>query len=334
MIRLLALFCLLLSPISGQAGETIARIKQDGVVRCGTKLTPAAYVYTEDKEMKGIDVEFCSAVATAITGRPESYKLVNAPEGIKALFDGKIDVMLGGTPWTPLREFASDATMPAPLYHTGFAFIGKYKPDASSMREYAGSRVCVESRPFAVKSLEDYNRKFSLNFRIMTLPTLVRAKELLYLGRCDLLFDSLEIIHSDYFKKAPADIDLVVLPEIVRTYATGPIVLERDVEFRKTIARLIQGLVKAEEKGVSSQNIEDFQNTEDPEIRSLLNEDKNSALKNGLDAKWLYRTIAEKGNYGEMFERGLGEKSMLKLKRSMNRLSRKGGKISAPSFEE
>lgn len=334
MLRLFTLLCVLLSAVPAGAGETVARIKKDGIVRCGTRTVPAAYVYVEDKETKGVDAEFCSAVATAITGRPEAYTMINVPDGIKALFDGRVDLLLGGTPWTPLREFAADVTMPETLYHSGFSFIGKYNPDATSMRSYAGSRVCVEQRPFAVKALEDYNRRFSLDFRIMGLPSLVRAKELLYIGRCDLVFEAREVLHSEYFKKAPEKIDLVVLPEIVHPYTTGPIVLESDVEFKKILRRLIQGLVKAEEKGVTAQNVEDFQSTDDPEIRALLAEDKNSALKNGVDPKWLYRTIAEKGNYGEIFSRSMGDKSMLKMNRAMNKLTRDGGKISAPSFEE
>ena len=52
----------------------------------------------------------------------------------------------------------------------------------------------------------------------MKAPTLSRAKELLYLKRCDLIFARLETLHSEYFKNSPSEVDLVVLPEIVRTY--------------------------------------------------------------------------------------------------------------------
>ena len=170
--------------------------------------------------------------------------------------------------------------------------------------------------------------------RIMKLPSLTRAKELLYLKRCDLIFARLETLHSDYFKKSPADVDLVVLPEIVKTYPVGPYIRDDDKELFKLLRWLIYGVIKAEEKGVSSQNIEDFQNTEDPEIQNLLGRNKAVANKLGVDDDWLYRAIAEQGNYGEIYQRGLGDKSVLKLKRTANRLTKDGGLIQVQDFQE
>ena len=97
---------------------------------------------------------------------------------------------------------------------------------------------------------------------------------------------------------------------------------------------LIYAVVKAEEKGVSSQNIEDFQNTEDPEIQNLLGKNKITADKLGVDDGWIYRALAEQGNYAEIYRRGLGDKSALKLNRTANRLSKDGGLIQIEDFRK
>ena len=47
--------------------------------------------------------------------------------------------------------------------------------------------------------------------------------------------------------------------------------------------------------------------------------------KLGLSDQWAYRAIKQVGNYGEIFERNVGEKTPLKLSRGPNALWTKGG---------
>lgn len=318
------------------AGTTLSRIKQSGIVRCGVRTTADAFAYRQDNEWNGIDVEICRLIATAVLGRPEAVQIipVNQENGFALLGKGEIDILNAATPWTMEQELKSNASFPSVFYYSALAFIGHYNPQATSMKGYHGSKVCVESSPFLVQELEAYNKRHGLEMRVMKLPSLARAKELLYLKRCDLVFARLETLHSEYFKKSPDDIDLVVLPEIVRTYPTGPYIRDDDKELFKILRWLTYAVIKAEDKGVSSQNIEDFQNTEDPEIQNLLGQNKAVAEKLGLDNDWIYRSIAERGNYGEIYQRGLGEKSILKLNRTANKLAKDGGLIQVQDFQK
>ena len=331
LIFIFLLFCFV---TPANAGTTLTRIKQSGTVRCGVRTTANAYAYKKDDEWHGIDVEICRLVASAILSRPEAVQIipVDREDGFALLENGQIDLLNAATPWTMERDLRSNAAFPAVFYHSALAFIGHYNPEATSMNAYKGAKVCVDPSPFLIRELDFYNKKNGLELRIMKLPSLARAKELLYLKRCDLLFDRLETLHSGYFQKVPADVDLVVLPEIVRTYPSGPFIRDDDKELFKILRWLIYAVIKAEEKGVSSQNIEDFQNTEDPEIQNLLGRDKIAADKLGLDENWIYRAIAEQGNYNEIYQRGLGDKSVLKLKRTANKLVKNGGLIRAPDF--
>lgn len=338
-MRLSFLFCFaffLLHPLTVQAGTTLNRIKQTGIVRCGARTTAGAFAYQKDKEWNGIDVEICRLVASAVLGRPEAVQIVpvNQENGFNLLENGQIDILNAATPWTMEQELTSNAVFPAVFYYSALAFIGHYNPEASSMKDYQGAKVCVESTPFLLQEFNAFNQRYQLDMRLMKAPSLTRAKELLYLKRCDLIFARLETLHSDYFKNSPDGIDLVVLPEIVRTYPSGPYIRNDDPDLFKILRWLIYAVIKAEEKGISSQNIEDFQNTEDPEIQNLLGQNKKIADKIGLDAGWIYRALSERGNYAEIYQRGLGDKSVLKLNRTANKLTKDGGLIQAPSFEK
>jgi len=46
----------------------------------------------------------------------------------------------------------------------------------------------------------------------------------------------------------------------------------------------------------------------------------------------MLRAITKVGNYGEIFERNLGQGTPLKLKRGVNALPRDGGLLYAPAF--
>ena len=50
----------------------------------------------------------------------------------------------------------------------------------------------------------------------------------------------------------------------------------------------------------------------------------------GLDKEWLVRAISAVGNYGEIYDRHFGEKSVLKMPRGQNALASKGGLMYAP----
>ena len=50
----------------------------------------------------------------------------------------------------------------------------------------------------------------------------------------------------------------------------------------------------------------------------------------GVTKDWAYRIIKLVGNYGEVFDRGIGEGSKLKIKRGLNNLWSKGGLQYAP----
>ena len=62
----------------------------------------------------------------------------------------------------------------------------------------------------------------------------------------------------------------------------------------------------------------------------LLGKSDDTGKLLGLDREWLVRAISTSGNYGEIFERNVGEKTPLALKRGPNAQWAKGGLQYAP----
>jgi len=84
-------------------------------------------------------------------------------------------------------------------------------------------------------------------------------------------------------------------------------------------------LLNAEELGVTKANVDQMAKSENPEIKRLLGTEGKFGEAIGLSNDWAVRIIRHVGNYGESFERNVGEGSPLKVKRGLNALWNKGG---------
>jgi general L-amino acid transport system substrate-binding protein len=84
-------------------------------------------------------------------------------------------------------------------------------------------------------------------------------------------------------------------------------------------------MVNAEELGVNQNNVSDMMKSDNPDIRRLLGVEGKFGSGMGLTDDWALRIIKAVGNYGESFERNVGQGSPLKVARGLNALWTKGG---------
>ena len=73
--------------------------------------------------------------------------------------------------------------------------------------------------------------------------------------------------------------------------------------------------------------------TSAPAIQRLLGVSGDLGSRLGLDNKWLVAAIKAGGNYGEIFDRNVGQASPLHLERGLNGLWTKGGLMYAIPFK-
>ena len=89
-------------------------------------------------------------------------------------------------------------------------------------------------------------------------------------------------------------------------------------------------MLNAEELNVTKANVEGQMKSDNPDIKRLLGIDGNFGEKLGLTKDWVYRIVKQVGNYGEVFDRNVGQGSQLKIARGLNALWTKGGIQYAP----
>ena len=117
----------------------------------------------------------------------------------------------------------------------------------------------------------------------------------------------------------------VILPEIISKEPLAPAVRHGDDEWFDIVKWTVYALIEAEERGVTSKNVDEMLKSDDPNVKRLLGVTPGMGKSLGLDEKWAYNAIKQVGNYGEIFDRNVGKNSPLKLERGLNDLWTRGG---------
>ena len=89
-------------------------------------------------------------------------------------------------------------------------------------------------------------------------------------------------------------------------------------------------MINAEELGVTKANVDQMTKNDNPEIKRMLGSEGKFGEAIGLTNDWAFRIIKHVGNYGEIFEKNVGQGSPLKIQRGQNALWTKGGLQYAP----
>ena len=128
--------------------------------------------------------------------------------------------------------------------------------------------------------------------------------------------------------------DHVVLPEIISKEPLGPLVRHGDNQWGDVVRWTLNALVSAEELGITSANVDQLASAagKNPEINRMLGTEGDLGAMLGLDKGWAHRAIAVNGNYGEIFERNIGEATPVGLARGLNAQWTDGGLIYSPPF--
>jgi hypothetical protein len=76
-------------------------------------------------------------------------------------------------------------------------------------------------------------------------------------------------------------------------------------------------MVNAEELNVDRANVDEQLKSDNPEIKRMLGTEDNFGERLGLSKDWVYRIVKLVGNYGEVFDRNVGEGSALRIARGL-----------------
>jgi len=254
---------------------------------------------------------------------------LTAKDRFTALQSGDVDVLVRNTTWTSSRDTQLGLNATGVNYYDGQGFIVRKMLKVNSALELGDASVCVQQGTTTELNLTDYFRANRMRLKTVTFATLDEAVKAYDSGRCDALTTDASGLYSVRLKLAKAD-DHVVLPEIISKEPLGPFVRHGDDQWFDVVKWVHFVPLNAEELNVNKANVDDQLKSDNPEIKRLLGTEGNFGEQFGLTKDWAYRIVKHVGNYGDIFERNLGQASPLKITRGLNALWTKGGIQYAP----
>ena len=317
---------------------TLDDVKAKGFLQCGVTTGLMGFAMPDaSNNWTGMDVDFCRAVAAAIFNDPAKVKFtpLSAKERFTALQSGEIDVLSRNTTWTMSRDTSLGLKFAGVMYYDGQGFMVKKSLGVDSAMKLDGATVCTQTGTTTELNLADYFKSNNMKYQVVAMESQDEVRTAYEEGRCDIFTTDQSGLYAERLVlKAPDD--HIILPEIISKEPLGPLVRQGDDAWFNVIKWTYFALLNAEELGVSQANVEEMKSSPNPEIKRLLgakSEDGSAAgfgTGIGLPEEWVVNIVKHVGNYGEIFERNVGEKTPLKIARGKNALWKDGGLQYAP----
>ncbi|MBU1564839.1 MAG: amino acid ABC transporter substrate-binding protein [Proteobacteria bacterium] len=320
------------------AGSAEAYTKEEVVKRgrllCGVSTgTPGfASVNTEGK-WTGFDVDICRAVAVATLGSPTKVEYIPLAEGeaFSALLTGEVDILSNHSTWTFARDSALAVHFSGVSYYDGQGFMVPKKLEAKRLLDLKKVKVCGPVGAASEQNLIDYFERNRIEFKIVPYDTLELAVKGFEKEACDLLSMQQSQLHGLRLGLVAPE-NAMVLPEVITKEPLGPVVRQGDDVWLGIVRWSLFVMINAEELGITSRSAAEQRASNILDVRRLFGLEGAVGKSLGLKDDWAYQVIRQVGNYGEVFERNFGPKSLLKIDRGLNNLWNKGGLQYAPPF--
>ena len=317
------------------AAGTLDDVKARGKLNCGVSTGLVGFASPDaNGEWQGFDVAVCRAVAAAVLNDPSAVEFVptTGKTRFTALASGEVDMLARNTTWTFSRDNDLKFEFVGINYYDGQGFMVPKELGVSSAKELDGATVCIQTGTTTELNLADFFRANNISYEPVPIETNAEAQQQYLAGACDVYTtDASGLAATRATFEAPGD--HVVLPEIVSKEPLGPLVRHGDNEWGDIVRWTLNALISAEELGITSTNLEELAGgTNNPEVNRILGTEGTLGEMIGLDAEWAKRAISVSGNYGEIFEKNIGEATPIGLARGLNAQWKDGGLIYSPPF--
>lgn len=319
--------------LPAHAGKTLDTIQQRGQIAVGVSTgVPGFSAANSQGQWMGLDVDIAKAVAAAVLGSADKVKWVPlaSQQRFTALQSGEVDVLSRNTTVTLTRDASMGLASTAVVFYDGQGFMVPAKLKVKSAKQLKGATVCVQSGTTSEKNLTDFSRTHNLNLKPVVFDKFDAANAAYFAGRCQAYTTDASGLASVRAKEAKNPQEHLILPELISKEPLGPLVRRGDDEWQALVRWVVYGLIEAEENGITQANVAQLKaESTDPVVGRLLGKTEDIGKLLGLDRDWLVRAIQAVGNYGEIYERNVGEKTPVGLPRGLNRLWNQGGLLYA-----
>ena len=340
----IAVALLVLAACGGSEGEprenTLDVILDRGNMVCGIKAdTPGFGVLNPDGSADGNDVEFCRALAAAIFGDENAveFKEATSANRFELLAAQEIDVLIRTTTWTASRDASLNVAFAPTTFYDGAGIMVKAEAELTSVRELDGATICILDGTSTQGAVSDFFSEEGLSYQEFTFQANPELRSAFINDQCDAWSSDKSQLGGHQFTLKADGVNAVVLPETLSKEPLGPAVRDYDSEWEDVVRWVVNGMIIAEEQGVTSGNVGQMAaNPPNNTVARLLGvgfdggNPSNLGIGHGkIPITFMQSVIAQVGNYGEVYDNTLEQVGLTRMG-SPNASYLDGGLIYAP----
>jgi len=318
----------LVTAAPASAGPVADAIRARGVLNCGINTGVAGFALPDSRgEWQGLDVDLCRGLAVAIFNDASKVRFIPLSSSTRftALGAGEVDVLFRTSTQTMLRDTTLGLRHVTTYFYDGHGFMVRNSLGVSRVREMNGATICLIQGTTNEQVTADYFRSVNVPFRPVVFERTDQAAAALQAGRCDSFgTDASQLAAVRSTMQTPRD--WTVLPERFSKEPYAAYIRRGDDDWFDVVRWFTTAIIEAEEQGITRANAEEQRRTStNPNTRRLLGVTPELGQSLRLDPAWAYNVIRAIGNYGELYERTMGENTPVALPRGPNNLWNNGG---------
>jgi general L-amino acid transport system substrate-binding protein len=192
-----------------------------------------------------------------------------------------------------------------------------------------GATICLIQGTTNEQVTADYFRSINTPFSPVVFERTDQAAAALAAGRCDSFGTDASQL-AGVRSSLPNPAQWTILTERFSKEPYGAYIRRGDDQWHDIVRWFTTSIIEAEELGVTRVNAEEMRRTStNANIRRLLGATPELGQALRLDPAWAYNVVRAIGNYGELYERTMGESTSVALPRGPNRLWNQGGLLYA-----
>jgi general L-amino acid transport system substrate-binding protein len=320
----------------GRASSSrLSRIHQRGFLVCGVSPGIAGFAQVDrNGHHNGFDIDLCRAVAAAVVGSADRIRFEPIVTLDLLRRSNDIDLVSRRLTWSLRREGMGVLFGPVTFYDgQGFLVTGRLRvAGVDGAAGLAGVPICVAENSEHDVSLMAYFRRHRISLDRVAVADGAAAGRALAEGRCQAF--SADVSELASVRSTMADPRAFrILADRITSEPLAQLVRQEDVDLFNVLRWTVFAMITAEELGVTSTNVGEMANSENPDVGRLLGTVPGNGAALGLDEAWARRVIADVGNYAEVFERNLGMSTPIGMERGPNALWSSGGLLFAPPLK-
>ena len=330
---------LLAMPTAASAeSATVKTIKERGTLLCsGHNGSYFGFVEVNDKgEWKGLDIDLCHALTTAILGDPKKAQIVplSWAQRFPSLQSGDVDLIIKATGWTMGRDTELGLQFSLPYFFGGTQLMAHKELGVTEAKDLEGGTVCVEAGTTIERIVADYFKTLGIEHTMVSYEKAAELRTAYLAKRCDAFAAWGPFLAVLRATEIDSPDDHVILSDQLSSEPISAAMRQGDENFVDVVNWMLAALLLAEEHGVTAANVDKMAaSPPNPTVGRLLGTTPGIGKRLGLRDTWAREMIAAVGNFSEIYDRNLGAQSPYKLDRGLNNLWSHGGVLYAPILD-